>query len=1243
MRRRNFIFYYVIAFVFFLCSAAFAAKTQLIIIADIHNNPYVQKAIYERLDAINKAKEIDGIFLEGGFGKSDFSFLRTEKQAKRLLDLGLLSGAEFFAYKNHVKAIGIENPGVYLKALGAYISLVKESASYNALFGMFSSTVLLDKILFDAMRLRLSYQRWKALRSIDNLDYLPGIKPVVDFYDSADERTLAFAKTILNEIQDYPGLYVAVIGGYHFEKLEKELKGHVDVRFVYPLGRNVPDFSVIKPIINYRHTNSVYMPVLPLLSLAPGKTYVKTVDYLTNFSLRAKAFCMPIVVRDKWIASLRERVNIPKSVWDFIKSYGPGMWDIKARKMRLFFEIAPLNRDAVREMWNSLADAFSLYFNMQEPISGRQIEAMVRFHEGLHAAISRDERVKPILREFKKRLGAQEDKFGSLFEAFYLAYGRMPKDRAIEEMLILYCQWQYFFSLGGNFLEAYTDLGEDKELLSIFQRSYAQVLRILAPVEMVELSKTRLDIASQVLSFLVKIKAIKDFPVDSSIDWLIKGSAKPLLAAIPNFKDVPLYVASIESRRTLFQDNRFNMAKDIKESEEISILAKGSFGSAAALMAGAILCKELDKKVSIALISDGLFYVDEDILQHLISVSDAVIPEMDIRGSIEKNRLVLTEGVDAFMSHKGLHIVVGLRGIDSRLFESNKDSVYYVVSLANSISTDMARFLRSKSVLNERLDDISDGLIMMRLPNKRPVRPDMKQIVALNSDFDFDLAYKDIDYLRTMEQRYFNDLEIEAEAIYQAKRLVNLWRKMPQGGIVLSDAPQWSAVQRILALKNIRIIPAGELNSEMLKSIRRGGIFVPGGRAVKWLPLLIKCLGFRSGISVYWMMQDIKIPFISSNSQVFYPDAITSVLLDAFSFHKAMFVIANENTLVKPKDMPLNSGSNKMFNGEFKQVRFSSAGKRYFPYKQKILPFDMPVAERDVLSGQSRLVYKDVVKALFKRASLMENCEFLDSSYPEITSRIIKADKYTAFVPASTYYSFVAEDEGHVSFLARMADLSMHLKNIGIEMDDFVIEYLSLKEGTLLYSIAIPDAVDLTTEEIEEMNSKLKSEGLFVKADLLPFAFKRSLEKIVCVAPLAVEYRVRFNMGDVFLEELLRERGGVLPSSLRLKKEFWDLANELTGNAAIVDVKVTMPLNVMEYKRKKKKELCAAMSKAFSGDLDYFEGMSKKQLLAVLFTKLPVVVQISDDRGNKLAEHRCYLSIKDGKVRLHKGPLRVER
>ncbi len=110
-------------------------------IQDLHSNPSVQLNIKNILASIDKKYKIKQIFIEGGYGDVDISWLYKipdlkdrNNFAESLLASGRLTGSEYFAYKTGADTVlkGLEDEQIHKNNLKALSAIMDRQGFYNA-------------------------------------------------------------------------------------------------------------------------------------------------------------------------------------------------------------------------------------------------------------------------------------------------------------------------------------------------------------------------------------------------------------------------------------------------------------------------------------------------------------------------------------------------------------------------------------------------------------------------------------------------------------------------------------------------------------------------------------------------------------------------------------------------------------------------------------------------------------------------------------------------------------------------------------------------------------------------------------------------------------------------------------------------------------------------------------------------------------------------------------------------------
>ena len=110
----------------------------IVIINDLHSQSFAQKNIYSIIKYIKTEIDVDKIFIEGAAkGKIDTSAITNinkdtkEKLLNKMLNKGLVSGAEYFCYTTNTELYGIEDSPLYTKTLQQAYILIRNENYFN--------------------------------------------------------------------------------------------------------------------------------------------------------------------------------------------------------------------------------------------------------------------------------------------------------------------------------------------------------------------------------------------------------------------------------------------------------------------------------------------------------------------------------------------------------------------------------------------------------------------------------------------------------------------------------------------------------------------------------------------------------------------------------------------------------------------------------------------------------------------------------------------------------------------------------------------------------------------------------------------------------------------------------------------------------------------------------------------------------------------------------------------------------
>lgn len=192
-------------------------------IQDLHSNKSVQSNINNILQDIDSRYKIKNIFVEGGYGNIDISWINKiedrnlrDNLVEKLLSMGRLTGAEYFAYKTNKPNIlkGLDDEQIHKENLTRLSEIIDKQDSFNT---------ELKKIKSDISYISSKYSSKNNLR----------LNKLVEKYstnriDSKKFYTLLFklVNKINNNPQDYNNLFT--IDTENFHNINKYLSINLD-------------------------------------------------------------------------------------------------------------------------------------------------------------------------------------------------------------------------------------------------------------------------------------------------------------------------------------------------------------------------------------------------------------------------------------------------------------------------------------------------------------------------------------------------------------------------------------------------------------------------------------------------------------------------------------------------------------------------------------------------------------------------------------------------------------------------------------------------------------------------------------------------------------------------------------------------------------------------------------------------------------------------------------------------------
>jgi len=219
-------------------------KPDIIIINDLHSQAFAQKNIYSIIKYIKSNLDIDKIFIEGASkGKVTYSAITEIKKdirktfLNKMLNKGLVSGAEYFCYTTNTDLYGIEDSVLYTETLKlAYILMRNEN--------YFS--VRIEKAKKEINKLKKTFYS----KDMFEFEYL--------FFNRTNIETKKYSEHLLNIINKYSIDINKYLEIYNFinilncnTKLEPYKKNFPkDFNYLIQKTKNYVPFNVYSKFIN---------------------------------------------------------------------------------------------------------------------------------------------------------------------------------------------------------------------------------------------------------------------------------------------------------------------------------------------------------------------------------------------------------------------------------------------------------------------------------------------------------------------------------------------------------------------------------------------------------------------------------------------------------------------------------------------------------------------------------------------------------------------------------------------------------------------------------------------------------------------------------------------------------------------------------------------------------------------------------------------------------------------------------
>ncbi len=602
---------FVLVTSFLLLLSGLGLASKVYIIPDVHFAPIVQKAIVDLLDTFQP----EVVLVEGGWGKADINLLPKDVQLRRrLVDAGILSGAEFWAsLRNERLLVGMEVPSLYEEQLELYRSLRRERQRNKE----YLATIGLYKVPLVSKAVDLALSREEALAFVSSpLSHLPPLDSVRRFYILAYRREVEFVDFVVRYSNE--GKDVAVIvGGYHAQFLARALaeKG-MDVEVIYPKVHRMPESGL--------RIEWNVIP-LPLLTLRPGRSLSWMVSSL--LSRGHPCFALPMEVKEAWIERLKE--NGLEDLVDLVAENEVGQ--MQGDRVVLIDEILQrrgVSQERARRVWVLLNQAF------KERLGLEITPQVVHFHELLHYYLGqRQGSLREFFEGFSKEVNGILDKDD--WQRFKVTFS--VSERKEEELIILFAQWEYFFQRGRDFLLTFLSEEEVDELYPVLARNYELLMKLISVGEDVRhYTKSRLRSGIGLVSkfYYRYLKPLpKDLVQDGVAFLLFLSTNFPYLS--PGFKPGEVFDVldeHISWSPGISPDLRRGLMEFIAQRSSLVIGVRGGESALAySLLAGMWLRSE-GKRVTVVVYPSKVMNLSQELLDWMVdSLAESVgLPRIQV-------------------------------------------------------------------------------------------------------------------------------------------------------------------------------------------------------------------------------------------------------------------------------------------------------------------------------------------------------------------------------------------------------------------------------------------------------------------------------------------------------------------------------------------------------------------------------------------------------------------------------------
>ncbi|WP_413853802.1 MFS transporter [Candidatus Ruminimicrobium bovinum] len=251
----------------------YKTKPDVLIILDMHCQPYVQKNICSIIKYFDTRFDVDKIFIEGApKGYVDISAFDNidndikQKVFEKMLKNGLLSGGEYFSYlEKKSKLYGIENFELYKKSLQKYYLILKNKIYLLSAINTAQKNIKKQKLKF---------------YSDDMLIY----DKIFSYNNFEQDKNLILLKNIINktgvELKNYPDIEKFILIKQYEQQLKKEKYDTQTIQHLLAMLKTKMPFNKYNLLLNNLKNKTVEESLIYIYDFAGNFLEKNSLGYI---------------------------------------------------------------------------------------------------------------------------------------------------------------------------------------------------------------------------------------------------------------------------------------------------------------------------------------------------------------------------------------------------------------------------------------------------------------------------------------------------------------------------------------------------------------------------------------------------------------------------------------------------------------------------------------------------------------------------------------------------------------------------------------------------------------------------------------------------------------------------------------------------------------------------------------------------------------------------------------------------